>query len=297
MEPLQTPTHDCFRYIPFINDDCYFYCNANGDLLHIGNNLTGEFLGSIPIGDIVEENDLPAKYNRSTDTHNSNHMEYYDGLYMISIRHEAIAQDDWLYFGEFDLSPGNVSFNIGKKICSYEEPATATVIVRCNYYYGGYFWQYRTDNFSPNVCAVRAEDLNVVYTIFIPAITGIYEYYDYLLGFFDIYIKKSFDNGFTWEDWAVMNAPWVHEEIAGVNVLFFSHNLSSVNFDLLETVDYAEGELEGHCITNLIEFDGRVFAGTMDGLYYCDLEDFFITDTTVRKGSENTAKIEILQIE
>jgi hypothetical protein len=289
---LQTPTHDCYNYIPFITDEYYFYCNVNGQYLHIGSNLTGELIGSIPINAIVDSVNLPAQFTRSQGFYYSNHIKYHDGMYMISIRHLAIPQDDWLYFGQFDFSGDEPAFLITKKIRAYEEYSTTSVWVNGNYYYGGYFWQYRSDNFNPSVCAVNETDLSVIYTDFGLIIRTVYEYYDYLLGFFDGPVKKSYDGGFTWEDWICLNAPWNHVLVDGVNVLFFSHNLGSINFDTLETANYENGELHSHCIVVMAEFDNKVFAGTLDGLYYCALEDFFIPISTT--GTREVIDLQIM---
>ena len=64
--PLQTDPIDCISYVPFINDEYYTYCNADGDLLYIGNSQTGEFIDTIEIEEIVNEEDLPARFSRSS---------------------------------------------------------------------------------------------------------------------------------------------------------------------------------------------------------------------------------------
>jgi len=275
---LESSTHDCYNYIPFFNDDLYFYSNVNGQYLYVGENSSGELIGTIPIGSIVDSINSPAQFTRSQGYYHSNHIEFNNGLYMISIRHLNIAQDDWLYFGEFDISDNEISFILNKKIRAYEELGTASAWVNSNYYYGGYFWQYRSDSFNPSVCAVNERDNSIIYTEFGSIIRSVFEYYDYALGLFDGPIKKSYDGGFTWENWINMNAPWNHIIIDGIHMFFFSHNLASIDFETLEIENYDSGELYGHCIVSMAQFDGKVFAATRDGLYYCHLEDFIIIE-------------------
>jgi len=289
---LPSTCDDPYKYVPFITDQYFFTCNEEGDQLHIGNAQTGEHLDTIHIEEIVAKNDLPAVYTRSSNRYNSNLVEYHNGLYMISIRHDPHPLDDWLYFGGFNFDDEDMSFETSSRVRAYEVEGTGSVYVRSNYYYGGYFWQYRTENFSSNVCAVNENDFSVIYTTFIPAISGVYEYNGVLLGFFGMFIKKSYDGGFTWHDWAVMNASWNHTVIDGVNVMFISQNIASANFDLVYMDNYDSGELAGHCIINLVEFDGKVFAGTLDGLFYCDLEDFFVLKPELHR--EGDADLEII---
>ncbi len=296
LEPLHNDPSDCIRYVPFINDEYYIYCNLAGDILYIGDSKTGEFHDSIGIEEIVDEVDLPAKFSPSSHNYFPNHLVYHDDLYMLSIRHSSRSSDDWLYFGNFNFTEGNASFETAEKIASYAEPGTTTIYVQANYYYGGYFWQFRDDSFHPNICAVNEGDFSTVHTHFNSFIRSVYEYDYFLIGFFDIPVKRSYDGGFTWEEWIELNAPWNHEIINDVDVVFFSHNLGSIDFDLLEASNYDNGELHGNCIIDLEEFDGKVFAATTNGFFYCDLEDFFVPKPDDHNRTEGDIDLKITKL-
>lgn len=286
------------EYIPYFCDEYYFYCDRNGQTMYVGDNTSGKLVGTIPITSLVDSLYLPAKYSRSDNMFTSNHIETNNNdLYMISIRQTDVSSgstnDDKLYFGSLELSNKSLTFSVSQEINSYSDLATHVVFVRSNYYYGGYFWQYRDDCFHPTLTVVNENSFDVQYLTVYPIIRYAFDHTGYTIGVFDGPVKKSYDGGFTWEDWAMLNAAWNFVEIHDKNVAFFSHNLGSIDLETCEIENYDRGELDGHPIIGMAEFDNKVFAATLSGLFYCDIEDFFVLKSEKTRTKTNNSDLEI----
>jgi hypothetical protein len=290
------------KYIPSFSDEFYFYCESEGQTMYIGNNTTGEFIGTLPIESIVDTINLPAKYSPSEGINISNHIEHNsNGLYMISLRQTDLNpnnhQDDRLIFGNFVQQGNTLNFNILQNIESYDEPSMSA-IVYSNYYYGGNFWQYRRgDHQISPVTVINEETFSKQNLTFYPKIRNVFEGEGYTVGLFDAPLKKSFDGGFTWEDWMMLNAGWHHVAIQNTHVFFYSHNYASINFETLEIINYDRGELDGSCIVGMIEFDDKVYAATLNGLFFCSFDDFFIEKTESSRNWKDDLRLELLPYE
>ncbi|MCF7919038.1 MAG: hypothetical protein K9N06_03895 [Candidatus Cloacimonetes bacterium] len=290
-----------FQYNPYINEDYYFYCDPTGQNMYMGDASSGEYIGSIPVTSLVDSINMPAKFIHSDDWRILNHNHIVtngNGLYMIPVRQfDNIAdnyQDDKLYFGTFSSMDTTPEFEVDHIVNAYEELANPLTVIASNYYYGGYFWQYCRGGYQyPPFTAVDELSFTAQYLDLIPVIKYVFEGNGFLTGMFYGKVKKSFDGGFTWEDWLQLNAAWDRVKIAGKDILFFSCNIASIDFETIEFEDYDVGELHGHAITGLAEFDGKVFAGTLDGLYYCDLEDVFVPWVIRSERCDESLELEI----
>ncbi|MCF7919039.1 MAG: hypothetical protein K9N06_03900 [Candidatus Cloacimonetes bacterium] len=293
-----------YQYNPYINEDYYFYCDPTGQNMYIGNASDGEYIGAIPVTSLVDSINMPAKFIRTDDWETLNHHHIVtngNGMYMIPIRqYDNIAdshQDDKLYFGTFSSMDPEPVFVVEHISNAYEELATLGTEIASNYYYSGYFWQYRRSGsiYEPPLTVVDESSYSTQHLFSDSIIKYVFEGNGFLAGLSYGKIKKSYDGGFTWEDWLQLNAAWDRVKIAGKDILFFSCNIASIDFDTIEFEDYDVGELHGHAITGLAEFDGKVFAGILDGLYYCDLEDAFKLKENNSSRKEESLNLEIVE--
>ncbi|MCF7919040.1 MAG: hypothetical protein K9N06_03905 [Candidatus Cloacimonetes bacterium] len=291
-----------FQYNPSIDEDYYFYCDEIGQFMYIGDTSDGEYIGSIPVTDFVNGEDRLAKFIKSDDWRTLNHPHITsdgNGFYMIPVMHffpGGFYQGDSLYFGKISFNDTQPVFEINHIVNAYEEESTAITIIASNYYYGGYFWNCnRGDGLHPPLTSVNKLTYSTQYLYLNDIIKYVFEDNGFLMGMFYGKVKKSYDGGFTWEEWLNFNAVWDRVKIADKDMLFFSCNLASIDFETLEIENYDVGELYGLAITGLAEFDGKIFAGTQDGLYYCDLEDAFKLKENNSSRKEESLDLEIVE--
>ncbi|MDO9578303.1 MAG: hypothetical protein Q7J16_10500 [Candidatus Cloacimonadales bacterium] len=285
------------EYIPYFDDDYNFYCDEFGQIMYVGDNSNGELVGTVPITSLVDDIHLPAKFAPSNCMTMSQHIESNNnGLYMISIGQSSSynnLRDDRLHFGRFETNDDSLSF-IREMIIESYESLTSSEFIYSNFYYNNHFWQYRNAILEPPMTVVNESSYFTQYLTFYPSIRYAFDYNGYTIGVFDLPLKRSYDGGFTWEDWMMLNAGWDHVEIQERHVFFYSHNLASINFETMEIENYDRGELDGHSIIGMAEFGSKVFAATVDGLFYCNVEDFFVLKPESSRDSKDDFELNII---
>ena len=280
---------------PYICDDYYFFGLPTGERIYVGNTQTGEELGYLNVLSFIDSTFYSTKFAKSEYFFNSPYIKADKyGKFMLSLIYNDInlnSHRKW-YYGSINTSD-SVAFIVEKSFDGCPPNAErAGAYISFNGFFNDKYWQYSSRLQMPSIIILDVFKEQFEYVTIFPTMYHIYNYEDTILGSFNARLKKSFDGGYTWEDWISLNADWRTDWINGVLVLHLSHNYASINIETEEVVNYEKGELEHNNIIHMAEFDNKVFALTENGVFYSTFEDCFKPKSNSRTNSREDTEID-----
>lgn len=262
-------------YYPFLSDSLYFYPNLEGTILYIGKiyDDSGDFTGTLNLSDITD--DTGKLTYQDWGYFGSNSANYIstnnEGLFGISIA-KSSPSNFTTYFGRLSILDDQIIFN---KVSEFIEPVDHYVQFYALKNINGNFFQSTSAN---RLTIINENDFSVTKLNPNFAIRDIFAYDNFLVLLSDFSMLKSFDNGFTWEEWITLNHVWSYTKIDGQDVFYLRNNIGVMNLETLEST-----MLDGETITeypcdifDLIQFGNFVYAATSKGLFACSIDYFFI---------------------
>ncbi len=273
---------------PYICDEYYFFGLPTGDKIYVGDTQTGNELGFLDISSFIDSTFYPARFAKSDYYFNSHYLKVDEnGKFMLSIyyRYNIINSRRKWFYGSINTAD-SISFNVEKTFngCPANAEGAGNVI-ESNFFFNGKYWQYSHRPHVPPIIVLDVETEEQNYLDVVPSLYEMYYYDNIVIGSFDACLKKSYDGGYSWEEWIDYGGGWRTDWVNGVLVLHFSHNYASIDVETEEVANYERGELDGSNIIHMAEFDNKAYALTKNGLFYSTFEDCFKPKSNSRTNS------------